>query len=71
MQELTVLNQFENQVKKYSKSIALVFDNQEITYKTLNEKSNQLARYIQKIYNLEQKKKTIKPEVFDRNLFRT
>ena len=59
MQELTVLNQFENQVKKYSKSIALVFDNQEITYKTLNEKSNQLARYIQKIYNLEQKKKQL------------
>ena len=63
MQELTVLNQFENQVKKHPKSIALVFNNQEITYQTLNEKSNQLARYIQKTYHLEQKKNSLVPGV--------
>ncbi|QFT53934.1 non-ribosomal peptide synthetase [Microbulbifer sp. THAF38] len=37
---------FENQVKKSPEHIAVVFDEQSLTYGELNEKANQLARYL-------------------------
>ena len=40
---------FEAQVEKSPDAIALVFGNQQISYKELNIRSNQLAHYLQKI----------------------
>ncbi|NOQ24952.1 MAG: amino acid adenylation domain-containing protein, partial [Bacteroidales bacterium] len=42
----TIHRLFEEQVEKTPDNIALVFENQLITYKELNEKSNQFARYL-------------------------
>jgi amino acid adenylation domain-containing protein len=42
----TIYQLFEEQVEKNPDNIALVFDDNQITYKELNEKSNQLARII-------------------------
>lgn len=39
---------FEEQVIKSPDSIALIFENQKLTYKELNEKANQLAHYLRK-----------------------
>ena len=44
----SVVELFEDQVIKSPDSIALVFDKEQLTYKELNERSNQLARYLQK-----------------------
>ena len=41
---------FEDQVEKTPNSIALVFEDDQMSYQTLNEKSNQLARYIRLTY---------------------
>ncbi|MDZ8052910.1 MAG: non-ribosomal peptide synthetase [Aulosira sp. ZfuCHP01] len=38
---------FEAQVEKTPDSIALVFENQQITYRDLNSRANQLAQYLQ------------------------
>jgi amino acid adenylation domain-containing protein/non-ribosomal peptide synthase protein (TIGR01720 family) len=38
---------FEEQVKKTPDNIAVVFENTQLTYRELNEKSNQLAHYLQ------------------------
>jgi len=59
----TIYQLFEEQVDKNSNNIALVFEGNELTYKFLNEKSNQLARRIRKQY----KEKTgleFKPDIF-------
>ena len=45
---------FEEQVVKRPDSVAVVFEEEELTYRQLNEKSNQLASYLQK--------KGVKPE---------
>ena len=45
---------FEEQVKKTPDNIAIVFGSNELTYRQLNEKSNQLAHYLQE--------KGVKPE---------
>ncbi len=42
----TISQLFEEQVKKAPNNIATVFENQKLTYKELNEKSNQLANYL-------------------------
>jgi non-ribosomal peptide synthetase component F len=42
----TVQQLFEEQVLKYPSNIALVFEDRKLTYKELNEKSNQLAHYL-------------------------
>ncbi|MFH6990695.1 condensation domain-containing protein, partial [Flavobacterium collinsii] len=42
----TVIDLFEDQVEKTPESIAVVFEEIELTYKELNEKSNQLAHYL-------------------------
>lgn len=46
----TISQLFEDQAKKNPDKIALVFKEQQLTYKELNEKSNQLARYIRNKY---------------------
>ena len=50
----TIYQLFQEQVEKAPDSTALVYEGQELTYRTLNEKSNQLARHIRDEY----KKKT-------------
>ena len=42
----TIANLFEAQVEKTPNNIALIFENTSLTYKELNEKSNQLANYL-------------------------
>jgi len=46
----TIHQLFEEQVEKTPDNIAVVFEDKQLTYKELNEKSNQLARYIRKQY---------------------
>jgi len=43
-----VISEFERQVKKNPNKIAVVFENNKITYKELNEKANILAHYLLK-----------------------
>ena len=47
----TIIKLFEEQVKKTPEKIAIVFENQELTYKQLNEKANGLAHYLKNIIN--------------------
>ena len=42
----TIIDLFEEQVQKNPKKIAVVFEDKKLTYQELNEKSNQLARYL-------------------------
>ena len=42
----TIVDLFEEQVRKTPNNIAVVFENQKLTYKELNEKANSLARYL-------------------------
>jgi amino acid adenylation domain-containing protein/non-ribosomal peptide synthase protein (TIGR01720 family) len=49
----TIVDLFEEQVLKSPNNTALVFEGIEITYKELNEKSNQLANYLRKNYNVQ------------------
>ncbi len=46
--EKTISILFEEQVQKTPNNIAIVFENQELTYKELNEKANCLAHYLRK-----------------------
>ncbi|WP_299249993.1 AMP-binding protein, partial [uncultured Aquimarina sp.] len=48
--EQTIVSLFESQVAKTPDHIALVFEDRELTYEQLNEKSNQLALEIRKQY---------------------
>ena len=43
--EKTMVSLFEEQVEKTPENIAVVFDNQKLTYRELNEKANSLANY--------------------------
>lgn len=45
-QDKSITDLFEEQVAKTPQSIALIFEEQELTYQDLNKKSNQLARYL-------------------------
>lgn len=40
---------FEAQVAKSPEALAVVFENQQLTYRELNEKANQLGNYLQSI----------------------
>jgi amino acid adenylation domain-containing protein len=51
----TLVALFEEQVTKMPNAIAVVFENQQLTYQQLNTKSNQLAHYLQNL--------GVKPEV--------
>lgn len=42
----TIDNLFEKTVEQYPNNIALMFNNQQITYEKLNEKANKLARHL-------------------------
>ena len=55
----TIHQLFEEQVIKTPDNIALVFEDQKLTYRQLNEKSNQLARHIRDHYELKTKKKLV------------
>jgi len=46
----TIHQLFEEQVEKTPENIAVVFENEELTYSELNEKANQLAHTIRKEY---------------------
>ncbi|MCV9934567.1 amino acid adenylation domain-containing protein [Flavobacterium sp. LS1R47] len=46
----TIQELFEEQVEKTPNNVAIVFENKSLTYRELNEKSNQLARYIREQY---------------------
>ncbi|OUL26113.1 non-ribosomal peptide synthetase [Nostoc sp. 106C] len=46
---------FEAQAERTPDNLAVVFDNQQLTYRELNERANQLAHYLQKL--------SVKPEV--------
>jgi amino acid adenylation domain-containing protein len=42
----TIIDLFEQQVEKTPENIAVVFEEQQLTYQQLNEKANQLAHYL-------------------------
>ncbi len=43
---------FEETVEKYPNNIAVVYEDIELTYKELNEKSNQLSNYLRNNFNI-------------------
>ncbi|MFK5969463.1 MAG: amino acid adenylation domain-containing protein [Candidatus Marithrix sp.] len=51
----TIIDLFEEQVERTPENIAVVFEDKQLTYKELNNKSNQLANYLQTL--------GVKPEV--------
>ena len=51
----TIVDLFEEQVDKTPYAIAVVFENQQLTYQALNTKANQLAHYLQTL--------GVKPEI--------
>lgn len=71
-QDKTVYQLFEEQTKQNPGNVALVFEDQELTYKELNDRSNQLARYIREQYkqvtNKELKPDTLIPLCLERSL---
>ena len=42
----TIINMFKKQVKKYPNKVAVIFENKKLTYKELDEKSNQIANFL-------------------------
>ena len=48
----TIVDLFEEQVAKTPDAVAIKFKDTELTYRELNEKSNQLAHYLIKNYNI-------------------
>ncbi|MCX6319453.1 MAG: amino acid adenylation domain-containing protein [Bacteroidetes bacterium] len=49
----TIVDMFEEQVAKTPDNIAVVFEHRELTYRELNEQSNQLAHYLRKNYDIQ------------------
>lgn len=47
----TVLELFEEQVRRTPDSIAIVYGEEQVSFRTLNERANQLARFLLK-YNI-------------------
>ena len=45
-EDKTIHQLFEEQVEKTPNNIAIVYEDQELTYQQLNEKANQLAHYL-------------------------
>jgi amino acid adenylation domain-containing protein/non-ribosomal peptide synthase protein (TIGR01720 family) len=46
---------FQEQVKKTPQHTAVIFEDQQLTYRQLNQRANQLARYIRKTYQANQR----------------
>ncbi|WP_426275197.1 amino acid adenylation domain-containing protein [Chryseobacterium sp. S-02] len=44
--EETLLSLFQKQIRRFPENIAAVFNNQQITYRELDERSNQVARFL-------------------------
>ena len=42
----TIIDLFEEQVEKTPNKVAIIFENQKLTYRELNEKANKLARFL-------------------------
>jgi len=59
--DLTLQEMFELQVEKTPQNIALVYEGEQLTYRELNEKSNQLARHIREQYK-ERTGEELKPD---------
>ena len=57
----TIYQLFEEQVNKTPANIAVIFEDEKLSYKDLNKKSNQLARLIRAKYK-KQNKKDLKPD---------
>ena len=57
----TIYQLFEEQANKTPNNIALIFEDEKLSYKDLNKKSNQLARLIRVKYK-SQNKKDLKPD---------
>ncbi|WP_027255442.1 non-ribosomal peptide synthetase [Planktothrix agardhii] len=51
-QDKTLVDLFEEQVKSYPNNIALVFEEQSLTYQELNQKANQLAHFLHQNYQI-------------------
>jgi amino acid adenylation domain-containing protein len=49
----TIVDLFEEQVQKTPDNVAVVFEEQELTYKELNEQSNQLGDYLRQNYHIQ------------------
>ncbi|MBE9224382.1 amino acid adenylation domain-containing protein [Phormidium sp. LEGE 05292] len=52
-QDKTLVDLFEQQVKKNPDNLALVFESQSLTYQQLNQKANQLANYLIHNYQIQ------------------
>jgi len=52
-QDKTLVDLFEEQVKQTPNNIALVFEEQSLTYQELNQKANQVSHYLKQNYALE------------------
>lgn len=49
----TIINLFEEQAQKTPDNIAIIFEDKEITYRALEEQSNQLAHYLKDFYAIQ------------------
>lgn len=62
---VNIVDLFESQAQKNPNDIAVVFENNKITYKNLNEKANQFANYIKNNFNIQNSNISI---LLDRNV---
>ena len=49
----TIIDLFEEQVKKTPNNIAVIFEEIQLTYKQLNEKANKVGHYLRKTYEIQ------------------
>ncbi|MDD5457113.1 MAG: amino acid adenylation domain-containing protein [Candidatus Margulisbacteria bacterium] len=52
VQELTIVDLFEEQAKRNPQNVAVIFNNQILTYAELNVRANQLAHYLREKYQV-------------------
>ncbi|MCP4273620.1 MAG: amino acid adenylation domain-containing protein, partial [Gammaproteobacteria bacterium] len=45
-EDLTIVDLFESQVERFPDNVALIFENQQLSYRELNWRANQLAHYL-------------------------
>ena len=60
-QDRTILESFAEQVEKSSGNTAVIYEGESLSYRELDEKSNQLARYIRRVY-LSQTRAALTPD---------
>ncbi len=49
-QDLTIVGLFEEQAERFPENVALIFEGEKLTYRELNERSNQLAHTVRRDY---------------------